>query len=90
MTLLHLISLICFIFAKATIKVSVLLPIELCLTLTSPDYLMASTPSHTLLLNFGTASQLVSVILLVLLHLRVNLKLTSFLNSRFKFCSSLF
>ena len=64
-TLLHLISLICFIFTKATVKDSVLPPIELGLPLTSPDYLMANMPSHALLLNFGTVSPLLSVILLV-------------------------
>ena len=65
MALLHLISLICFIFTKATVKDSVRPPIELGLPLTSPDYLMANMPSHTLLLNFGTVSPLLSVILLV-------------------------
>ena len=65
MTLLHLISLICFIFTKATVKDSVLPPIELGLPLTTPGYLMANMPSHTLLLNFGTVSPLLSVILLV-------------------------
>ena len=41
-------------------------------------------------LNFWTVSQLMSVILLVLLHLRVHLKLISLLNSRFQFCSCCF
>ena len=54
-----------FIFTKATVKDSVLPPIELGLPLTSPDYLMANMPSHALLLNFGTVSPLLSVILLV-------------------------
>ena len=49
----------------ATVKDSVLPPIELGLPLTSPDYLMANMPSHALLLNFGTVSPLLSVILLV-------------------------
>ena len=47
------------------IGITVLPPIELGLPLTSPDYLMANMPSHTLLLNFGTVSPLLSVILLV-------------------------
>ena len=40
------------------------------------------------LYKFGTVSQLMSLIHLVLLHLTVNLKLISSLKSKFKFCSS--